>query len=238
MRKLVKYVVGAVCMLVMTVSIPVYASEGKENNMPVQSDKNSNTYLAGNVSTSELFLDFLKKCFSSEEYSLADSDGNLIVDERLGYIYNLYEEGEYEKIQEYLLENNYALRYSNCIENYAYERKNFSDEQYVIATDTTGHFTKEWTTILSSTFTYNGNTYEIISADSPTLSEGTVNFGAGFSPKMDNVSTSSSIAAGGDSVRFSGRYTMSATYGLSIGDLPIGVTYDFGTHTHAASATA
>jgi hypothetical protein len=105
---------------------------------------------------------------------------------------------------------------------------------YHIATDTKGKFTKDWVVTLSGSFSYNTSTYNVTSVTGPRISLTTANFGAMFSPALENVLTSNSRS--GRTARFSANYTMRATFGLSVGDLPIGFKYNFGTFTDTFSA--
>lgn len=121
----------------------------------------------------------------------------------------------------------YALSQSASVTNYFYH----------LQKDTTGKFQKEWQTKLSGTYWYDIASDQIKSANSPILTLAYTNFGAAFSPYMDSVSTSYNINKSSNTVTFSGTYHMYATLGISIGDFPVGFTFDFSSHRDRFSAS-
>jgi len=145
--------------------------------------------------------------------------------------------------KEYLAKNNGYITYqkiedSSGIALWSMTRsKSVTQTFYHIKTSTKGGFTKEWLTKMTGSFSYDLATDEIISASSPTLSLEVADFGAAFSPYINSVRTSASINKTTNKVTYTGSYHMYATLGVSIGDLPLGLNLDFGSHTETMTGS-
>lgn len=61
------------------------------------------------VYESEFFIDFVEKCADEGSFELRDGTGNPAPQEQTEEFQALYKEGEYRRMQEFLLENNYSL---------------------------------------------------------------------------------------------------------------------------------
>lgn len=115
------------------------------------------------------------------------------------------------------------------------QSKTVSDIFYHIGTGS--GFTKEWAVILKGTFWYNVATDAITSASAPQLSIYHAGFGTAFSPYLGDVGTDKRVNSSTNTVTFTATHTMYATLTVSIGQLPLGRTINFGSYTDSFSYT-
>lgn len=172
-----------------------------------------------------------------------------ITQQFIDFAHELYLEGDYKNIQSYIYENDLSISYTVITDidvisgqdgesdflttdstTMNIRSKNVSESFYKLATDTKDKFTKEWVVTLSGSYSYDSSTYRVTHTNSPVLRLTTANFGAAFSPYLQSITTSSSHS--GSTATFRTSYTMMATLGVSIGDLPLGFTLNFGSHSH------
>lgn len=202
---------------------------------------------------SELFSNFIDKAFSDvDELLVLDSKGLDITDEFIGVASVHYNASNYQKIQDIIKNQDLSISHGKSsymddaevneyIDNTEINKdisgnndlsfvlgKNDSREFYHIATDTTGRFTKEWVVTLSGSYLYDTILRRSYGVQGPTVNLTTANFGASFSPYMENITTSDSTS--NSVVTFSANYTMMADLSIPIGDIPIGVSFDFGSY--------
>lgn len=64
------------------------------------------------VHGSETFIEFADKCASGGKFELRDLAGNVVNGEKAEEFQALYENGSYDKMQDFLLDNNYSLGFS------------------------------------------------------------------------------------------------------------------------------
>lgn len=91
---------------------------------------------------------------------------------------------------------------------------------------------------ISGSFHYNPNTGIITDCSDATLKLTHSNAGAMWSVSLNDVSTGSEIASDKYSVTFTAYFGVTATLGISIGDLPIGYTCDYGHYYNSVTGTA
>lgn len=197
---------------------------------------------------SNLFTNFIDTALeNTEDFTVKDLEGAVVTDRFIELTAEPYAAADYRKIQNIILENNWFLSYRehtpldnmkelglevNALSNIRGE--NVSERFYHIAKDTRDKFTKEWVVTLSGNFSYNTSTFKVTSVSGPKVSLTTANFGAMFSPALEDIYTYNSSS--GSTATFNARYKMRAVLGLSIGDLPLGINLDFGTHTDTMNA--
>ncbi|WP_373893977.1 hypothetical protein ACUL41_02360 [Virgibacillus natechei] len=207
----------------------------------------------GENEASELFSSFMDKVFNDEDKLIVlDSSGSDITNEFIDTTDEYYKSGDYQKIQSIIKDKNLSISYGEKsymdnaeVKEYMNEaevNENMSDDNdlnavigiddsrefYHIATDTSGRFTKEWTVTLSGSYLYNTITKQSYSLTGPVVDLTVANFGASFSPYLSNISTSNSTDP---LATFTANYTMEADLSIPIGDIPVGVTFDFGDYT-------
>lgn len=200
--------------------------------------------ISEDLGVSELFANFLDESFSHiDDLIVEDSNGVEITKHFIDVASTYYAENDYVSIQDMIKNENLTVSYkvvSNITPkgNFApmsnIRSKSVSQNFYHIASDK--GITKEWTTKLYGTFSYDINTYNITSASNPTFTLLNANFGTAFSPVVKSVSTSRTIS--GRSVTFNASHRMMATLVLPIIGIPIGTEYDFGTHRTSASGSS
>lgn len=218
---------------------------------PVEKESVNTTIEENYVDTSsskvsEMFVNFIGDGFNNlDHFTVNDSNGLDITKEFIDLTTELFSQKEYKEIQQIVLERKLSLAYTNPTLNVfdlnsfsraAVRSDSVSKSFYHIATESKGKFTKEWVVTLSGNISYNTSTYKITAVSSPTLSLTTANFGALFSPALENVSTNGSHSA--SNATFSASYQMRSVLGLSIGDLPANFNLDFGTYYDSFSSPA
>lgn len=145
---------------------------------------------------SENFINFINESFNDENnIIIIDKDGNEITDIVFPVISLFYDSGDYSAIKSYLRDNEFSIGHLQEIQTRAYHRKYFTCPFYQIIRDTTGKLETELMVYLSSTYTYNGNTYEITQIDRPTLSYNRISFDAAYEPTFDTIATSATISS-------------------------------------------
>ncbi|WP_144032207.1 hypothetical protein [Amphibacillus jilinensis] len=195
-----------------------------------------------NSEVTDLFVEFIDLMFEHEDNILVtDIFGSNVTQWFKEDANIMLQQDDYQSIHELVIQNNWIIGYSET-ENLT-KKNDFSVMNdirsrsvsynfygYGTNSTTTNSFPKEWVVTLSGTFSYNINTYRITSAPEPNLTIRTANWGASFSPFLENVSTSSSIS--GSTVNHSASYKMGGTLALPIGSIPIGHPLDYGRHHH------
>ncbi|MGD0032160.1 hypothetical protein SLT67_12420 [Paenibacillus illinoisensis] len=197
---------------------------------------------------SSLFTNFIDNAYeNTEDLTVKDLSGSIVTDRFIEVTSGSYEAADYRTIQNLIIENNWFLSYrehtplDNLNESGLQVNatsdirgENVSERFYHIAKDSKDKFTKEWVVTLSGDFSYNTSTFKVTSVSGPKVSLTTANFGAMFSPALEDIYTYNSSS--GSTATFNARYKMRAVLGLSIGDLPLGYNLDFGTHTDTMNA--
>lgn len=209
--------------------------------MAFSSLSTSVTYAEKSSDVSSLFSDFIDNAFNNlRGLRVIDSNGVDITEDFIDKASNYSSSKNYKAIHKLISKQDLSVSY-RVIESKEvsdddavhmlgfYETVTVKDYFYHLETESTGKYTKEWQTSLTGTYTYNVNTHEIYSSQSPVLTLESASFGYGFSPYMSNISTDDSIRS--TSVKFSGSYTMNATLSVALGGLPLGFHFDFGRHT-------
>lgn len=196
------------------------------------------------LETSEWFTNFIDNIFSAPNgLKVLDKNEQDITEEFMEDASKYYDIGDYSSIQKMIINQNLDVSYS-ITEDVTPENelmndigtRNVSRMFYNLETDTSGRFTKEWLVTISGSYNFNRYTYQIISISPATLNLTTANFGAAFSPYLQNVSTNSTYS--GTRATFGASYNMRATLGISIGDFPIGFDFNFESHSHSFTASS
>lgn len=228
--------------LVITLTLVLSCTTINSASANVTEESNENSEI------SSLFTNFIDTAFeNTEDFTVKDLEGSVVTDRFIEVTSEPYEAADYRTIQNIIIENNWFLSYRehtpldnlkesglevNALSNIRGD--NVSERFYHIAKDSRDKFTKEWVVTLSGNFSYNTSTFKVTSVSGPKISLTTANFGAMFSPALEDIYTYNSSS--GSTATFNARYKMRAVLGLSIGDLPLGVNLDFGTHTDTMNA--
>jgi hypothetical protein len=188
---------------------------------------------------SDLFINFMDEAFEDPDQLLVvDYVGNDVTGNFLNDFNRLYNNGDYKGIQDIIKAGGVSVSIYKEEEVSSLmgqelasdiRGKSVSRQFYHMATDTKNKFTKEWVVTLYGSYSYNIKTNKITAANSPTIALTTASWGALWSPRLDNISTSNNYS--GSTVNFSAKYTMRGTLGVSVGNLPINFDYNFGRYT-------
>lgn len=194
---------------------------------------------------SSLFTGFMDEVYQNlDGLTVLDANGLDVTENFINKANEYYMVRDYKSIQDMIKNQDLSVSLEQReVENpgeiglFAGDIKgeNVSRQFYHLATDTKKKFTKEWLTTLNGSFSYNINTHKITSVSGPRITLTTANFGALWSPALESVLTNNYIS-GGTTANYSANYTMRATLGISVGDLPLGFNYNFGNHTDSFSA--
>lgn len=208
-------------------------------------------------SPSEFFINFVAKCFSEgNRLLITDANGNDVTNTVYDSFHSAYNDENYSYILEYLNNNNLNIsriwtvedskkQPVNDLRNHCEtdsvlraptEHKTVSQEFYDHGSTTGGYFEKEWSTIITGTFYYNANTYNIISSNTPDVSIGGPGWGTAFSPYPDKVSGWYTIAPDKSTITYYGKYRMKCTLLVSIEGFPFNTTLDYGDVSHSFTA--
>lgn len=186
------------------------------------------------------FDDYVILAMSHQDsFSVISGDGMDVTDDFL----NIVSTSGLNQAHEFALQNDCCITYQEIAEcsdlmPYALSQSaSVTQYFYHLQKDTKGKYQKEWQTKLSGTYRYDRASGEIKGASAPSILLSYTNFGAAFSPYMDSVNTYYRINTNTNTVSFYGSYHMYATLGLSIGDFPVGFTFDFSAHTDKFSVT-
>jgi len=236
--KLIRRCITMILVLAMvgSINVSVLAKENDELNKDEGKLRNNDS----NVSV--LFSNFIKTCFEdSKGMCVLDVNGENVTEEFINDSLKYYKTNKYKSIQEIIENNGLQVSYQDSepqgeVTTRALRTETVKKSFYTIRKETTlNTYTKEWLTTITGTFTYDANTHRVTSSGSPTLKLVTANFGAAFSPKINNISTKYSIS--GTKVTFSASYNMKATLGISIGSFPAGYDLNFGNCYETFTAT-
>ncbi|MDF0729007.1 hypothetical protein PY093_20575 [Cytobacillus sp. S13-E01] len=176
---------------------------------------------------SVLFTNFIDSVFDDlSNLNVLDSSGSDITEEFIEETSDFYDNEDYKSIQNLIKDNDLSvslIKIDNLnIESISDIRsKTVSKEYYEYATSDRG-YSGEWIVNVTGNYSYNASTYAVTYASTPSISLTATNFGASFSPYMDNVNTSSSYS--GSTATFTATYTMRAVQGIK----PITVDHYYG----------
>ncbi|MDC6266378.1 hypothetical protein [Lysinibacillus fusiformis] len=199
--------------------------------------------------TSQIFDEFINSFFNdTSKVNVTNSVGLDYTKEFLSATENLYTQNNLQEIKRFIVDNKLLLSYGTETEKVGSTELNLqagtlnnvksasgTQSFYHIGYDAKGKYQKEWITYVTGSYTYNTTTYQIVSAQNPTISL-SANFGAAFAPYMDNVSTSASISGG--TVTFKASYSMLSGVVLPILDYGVGQTLNYGNQTDQFKAYA
>lgn len=210
---------------------------------------------------SDVFVNFIVKSFDNpEEMEVLDSNGNDITQNFINETNKLYEEDNYQAIQDIIDDQNLSISYERNKKLTESEQKDYlkkpevteklkgnsinidnninaintkSKTKVFYHLESASSFTKEWTTDITGHITYKTLPMKQIMLVTEDYNWD-ANFGAAFNEYQENISTSSSYT--GLKGTFKASYKMMATLQEPITgiDLPIG-DYNFGNHTDSFS---
>ncbi|EFI69499.1 hypothetical protein BFZC1_06968 [Lysinibacillus fusiformis ZC1] len=204
--------------------------------------------------TSQIFDEFINNFFKdTSKVNVTNSVGLDYTKEFLSTTEILYTQNNLQENKRFIVDNKLLLSYGTVTEKVGSTNKELEELNlqagtlntlksasgtqsfYHIGYDAKNKYQKEWITYVTGSYTYNTTTYQIVSAQNPTISL-SANFGAAFAPYMDNVSTSASISGG--TVTFKASYNMVSGVVLPILDYGVGQTLNYGNHTDQFKAYA
>ncbi len=161
-----------------------------------------------------LLEESVEKFYRNNFSEVQDNEGNNVTMLHKSNINKFYENNEFDKIRDYILENKISLAWYDGISYRASLGKSSSKTFYKLYKSTNyGSIQKEWVVKLSGTFYYDQNKKIVTSVGKPTLSIQVARFGAGFSPYLSNVSTSGT-KNGSYGAKFSASYNMKANMNI------------------------
>lgn len=215
---------------------------------PVSAAEEHSTEVSTLNEVSKDFTKFIDDAFYNlSSLTVLDSAESDVTDEFVTTVTPYFNSNDYKSIQDVIVEQNLSVSIQKIEDTKLPIKHNFLNENseldfemasirsqnvseyfYHLENATTGGLQKEWFTNLTGSFSYDDSTYKVTYVYGPVVSF-THNFGAGFSASMTNVTTSNSKS--GWYANYSATYTMTGSAGFSIGDLPIGFTFNFGRHT-------
>lgn len=203
-------------------------------------------------SRNKYFSEFITNFFdNSEKCSVVDKQGNDITQLFIDLHTNNLKNSQFEIINEFVSQNISKISFVNTekasecnneITPYAYVNESVSEQfMEVIEAERNGILagrSEEIYYTISGNFVYDFSNAKIISCGSALLNIVHTTFGQWWSYDLSNIRTNSKISSDKYTVDFSAGFNIKATLVLPIGDLPLGVPYDFGYISNSVTAYA
>lgn len=197
---------------------------------------------------SDLFINFMDNAYDNlDGLTVLNSDGVDITKEFIKNATKYYDVKDYKSIQDMIGNENLSISTTKrevipsqllgtrAVALGTIRGDNVSKIFYHNEYDKSkGKYKKEWETQVSGSFSYDDQTFQITSVGTPKISIFAHGFGAGWSPYLAEVSTSSSKS--GMTATFKASYNMRASTSIPLLDYPLIRDWDWGNYTDSFTA--
>ncbi|GAV14905.1 hypothetical protein RQP50_18100 [Paenibacillus sp. chi10] len=241
-----KRILSIMAILSLVVSLNTSSTFAADNSGDNASDNVAQVMnVEGKNEVSQQFVDYIGKVFKDlDGVKVVDPNGVNVTKDFIESNKSHFYSGDYKEIKQAILDKKLSLTYVEQIQDTLgtgessksatlASGESVTKKFYHMASDSKGHFTKEWVVTLSGSFSY-GNDFRITSVNGP-YADLSANFGWGISTSLSNINTGNSYS--GTRASFNISYNMTATVGIPVwGPYTYGVNVDFGSFVDSFDA--